>query len=37
MIRIDNLCKSFDKKEVIKDLSLSFPQSGFVAVCGPSG
>ena len=37
MIRIDNLCKSFDGKEVIKDLSLSFPQSGFVAVCGPSG
>lgn len=37
MLRIDNLCKSFDGKEVIKDLSLSFPQSGFVAICGPSG
>ena len=37
MIRIDNLCKSFDGKEAIKDLSLSFPQSGFVAICGPSG
>ena len=37
MLRIDNLCKSFDGKEVIKDLSLSFPKSGFVAICGPSG
>ncbi|MBQ8259740.1 MAG: ATP-binding cassette domain-containing protein [Clostridia bacterium] len=37
MLRIDNLCKSFDGKEVIKDLSLSFPKSGLVAICGPSG
>ncbi len=37
MLRTDNLCKSFDGKEVIKDLSLSFPQNGFVAICGPSG
>lgn len=37
MLRIDNLCKSFDGKEVIKGLSISFPQSGFVAICGPSG
>lgn len=37
MIRLDNVCKSFDGKEIIKGLSLSFPQSGFVAICGPSG
>lgn len=37
MLRIDNLCKSFDEKEVINNLSLSFPQNGFVSICGPSG
>ena len=37
MLRVDNLCKNFDGKEVIKGLSISFPQSGFVAICGPSG
>lgn len=37
MLQIHNLCKSFDGKEVIKDLSFVFPSSGFVAVCGQSG
>lgn len=37
MLRINNLSKSFEKKEVIKNLSLSFPEKGFVAICGPSG
>lgn len=37
MLRINDLCKSFEGKEVIKSLSLSFPKSGFVAICGPSG
>lgn len=37
MLRINDLSKSFDDKEVIKSLSVSFPQKGFIALCGPSG
>lgn len=37
MLRINNLSKRFEEKEVIKDLSLSFPEKGFIAICGPSG
>lgn len=37
MLQINDLCKSFDGKEVIKSLSLAFPKSGFVTICGPSG
>lgn len=37
MIRINKLSKSFDGKEVIKDLTYSFPESGFIAICGASG
>lgn len=37
MLRINNLSKRFEDKEVIKDLSLFFPERGFVAICGPSG
>lgn len=37
MLRINNLSKRFEDKEVIKALSLSFPEKGFIAICGPSG
>ncbi len=37
MLRINDLSKRFDDKEVIRDLSVSFPKSGFIALCGPSG
>lgn len=37
MLRINELSKSFESKEVIKDLSISFPEKGLVAICGPSG
>lgn len=37
MFKINDLCKSFDGKKVIANLSLEFPHSGFIALCGPSG
>ncbi len=37
MLRINDLCKSFDNKDVIKNLSVEFPHSGFIALCGASG
>lgn len=37
MLRIKDLCKNFDGKEVIKGLSAEFPDSGFIALCGASG
>ncbi len=37
MLQIKDLSKSFDGKEVIKNLNLSFPDSGFIALCGASG
>lgn len=37
MIQIKDLSKSFDGKEVIKDLTVTFPDSGFIALCGASG
>jgi ABC-type nitrate/sulfonate/bicarbonate transport system ATPase subunit len=37
MLKINDLCKSFDGKKVIENLSLEFPHSGFIALCGPSG
>ena len=37
MIQIKDLSKSFDGKEVIKDLTVTFPNSGFIALCGASG
>ena len=37
MIQINNLFKSFDGKEVIKNLTLTFPDSGIIALCGASG
>ena len=37
MLKIKDLSKSYDGKEVIKKLSLSFPDSGFIALCGASG
>lgn len=37
MLRITDISKKFDDKEVIKNLSLVFPEIGFIALCGPSG
>ena len=37
MIQIKDLSKSFDGKEVIKELTVTFPDSGFIALCGASG
>ncbi len=37
MIRLDHVCKSYGKKAVLVDLSLSLPEKGFCAVTGRSG
>ena len=37
MLKINNLSKSFDGKTIIKDLSISLPDFGMIAFCGPSG
>jgi NitT/TauT family transport system ATP-binding protein len=37
MIQIKGLSKSFDGRQVIKDLTVTFPDSRFVALCGTSG
>jgi ABC-type nitrate/sulfonate/bicarbonate transport system ATPase subunit len=37
MLRINKLTKSYEGKEIIKDLTISFPDSGFYAICGASG
>jgi ABC-type nitrate/sulfonate/bicarbonate transport system ATPase subunit len=37
MLKIIAVSKSFDGKEVIKDLTVTFPDSGFISLCGASG
>ena len=37
MLQINEISKCFDGKEVIKNLTLSFPDTGFIALCGASG
>ena len=37
MLQINEISKCFDGKEVIKNLTLSFPDTGFFALCGASG
>ncbi|MBO5701838.1 MAG: ABC transporter ATP-binding protein [Clostridia bacterium] len=37
MLEIKDLSKSYDGKEVIKNLTLTFPVSGIIALCGASG
>ncbi len=37
MIKIKDISKSFDGKEVIKKLSIEFPKDGFFSICGTSG
>lgn len=37
MLQINSISKSFDSKEVIRELSVSFLESGLIAICGPSG
>ncbi len=37
MIKLHHIFKSFEGKEVIKDLEAKLPESGFIALCGASG
>ena len=37
VIEAENLCKSFNDRVLIKDLSFSLPQGGIVGVIGPNG
>lgn len=37
MIKIKELCKSFNDKQVLSDIDLSVPQGEVVAIIGPSG
>ncbi|NIJ07062.1 ATP-binding cassette ChvD family protein [Sphingomonas vulcanisoli] len=37
VIEVQNLCKSFGDKELIKDLSFMLPPGGIVGVIGPNG
>ena len=37
IIELKNVCKSFDGKQVVKDLSLSIRKGQFVTLLGPSG
>ncbi len=36
-IRLENVCKSFDDAEILKDINLSIMQKQFVTLLGPSG
>ena len=37
MIRFEKVCFSYPGKEIFRDLSLEFPQTGAIALMGPSG
>ena len=37
MITFKNVCKSFEGKQVLKDFSADFPESGILLITGPSG
>ena len=37
MIEVQNLCKSFHKLEVLKDISTTFYKNEVVSIIGPSG
>ena len=37
MIKIDNLCKSFGKDEVLKDICLTIDKGQVLGIIGPSG
>ena len=37
MLKLINISKIFDEKQVLSDLTLELPRQGFVAICGPSG
>ena len=37
MIFVKNIYKSFGKENLFKDLSITFPERGLIALCGPSG
>ncbi len=37
VVEVSELCKGFDDRELIEDLSFSLPQGGIVGVIGPNG
>jgi len=37
MIKIDNLCKSFGRDEVLKDIHLTIDKGEVLGIIGPSG
>ena len=37
IMRIDNLCKSYGEKEILKNISLDINQGDVIAIIGPSG
>lgn len=37
MLELKNICAGYGKKQVLTDISLSFPKSGFLSVVGPNG
>lgn len=37
MISLENVCFSYESKEILKDFTLELPDTGITALCGPSG
>ncbi len=37
MMEVKNICKSFDEKKVLKNVSFSIPKTGILAIVGKSG
>ena len=37
MIKLIDLSKQYDGKAVLDNVTVDFPQNGFIAICGPSG
>ena len=37
MIRVTNLVKAFDGKEILKNVNVTFPQGSTTVIIGPSG
>lgn len=37
LLKFENLTKSFDKQDLFKDISFTFPDTGFISILGSSG
>ena len=37
IVKIENLCKSFEGKPILNELSLSLPDGGVLSILGPGG